>query len=187
MHTIQAAFKFSDSDLMANRQGQATEEQVRRLGQGYGCGFALAGVVALAMIVSACAIGFAAAISWFVFDQSAGSGGVAALAQSAAGMLLPLALGVGLLVFLTLSIIRIRRDRREQRVARCSGLFHIESRFMETDSLWKTLHVNQLRFKIDPFQSRALRPYQGQPITVYYFPHSRTIASVEVVGGKMTG
>lgn len=181
MHTIQAAFKFTDSDLIANRQGWATEQQVRRLGQGYGCGFAITGAMALAMTVFACATGLAAVVGWSVFDRSAGAGGVAALAQSAAGMLLPLALGIGLLVFLMLSIVQMRRDRREQRVARCSGPFHIESRVLATDSLSKTLHVNGRRFKIDPLQSRALRPYQGQPITVYYFPHSREIASVEVV------
>lgn len=181
MSNIQTAFKFTDSDLIANRQGWATEQQIRRLGEGYGCGFAIIGTMAVELIVFACAGGFIMVASWFVFDRSAGAGGVAALAQSAAGMLLPLALGMGLLVFLMLSIVQMRRDRREQRVARCSGPFHIESRFAETDSLSKTLHVNGRRFKIDPFQSRALRPYQGQPITVYYFPHSREIASVEVV------
>jgi hypothetical protein len=180
MKGIQTAFKFTDSDLIANRQGWATEQQVRRLGQEYGCGFAITGTLAVGMIVFACATGLAAVVGWAMFDRLVGSGGVAVLAQSAAGILLTLALGMGLLVFLILFTVRMRRDRREQRVARCSGSFSIESRFLETDSLSKTLHVNGRRFKIDPFQSRALRPYQGKQITVYYFPYSQQVASVEV-------
>jgi hypothetical protein len=180
MNQIQTAFKFNDTDLAVNRQGWATEQQVFRLGQRYGCGFAITGVIAVGLLGFACAIGVTAVASRFIFDQSVGSGGVAASMLSVTGMLIPLALGVGLLLFLTLILARLRRDRREKRVVRCTGLIKIESHFMETDSLSKTLHIDGRRFKIDPFQSRALRRHQGKPITVYYFPHSQQIASIEI-------
>ncbi|GAB4425770.1 MAG: hypothetical protein OHK0015_06040 [Chloroflexi bacterium OHK40] len=183
MNQIQAAFRFTDSDLAANRQGWATEQQVRRLAQGSGCGFAIAGATAAGMFLFAFVAGLAVVAGAFVFGWSAGSGGISAMRPSSAiGILAPFVLGLSLLGFLLLLAVRIRRDRSERRVARCSGPFRIESRFLETDSLSKTLHVDGRRFKINPFQSRALRPYQGRRITVYYFPHAREIASIELVG-----
>jgi hypothetical protein len=71
-----------------------------------------------------------------------------------------------------------RRDRQERRVASCNGEFSISSRY---DSAYKRLKVSGLTFKITNKESRALRPYRGRQLTIYYFPHSRQIASVEIL------
>jgi hypothetical protein len=70
-----------------------------------------------------------------------------------------------------------RCDSREKRIASCNGDFSISGSY---DSAYNRLKVSGLTFKITGKETRALRPYLNKKITVYYFPHSRQVASVDV-------
>jgi hypothetical protein len=96
----------------------------------------------------------------------------------------PLLIGGALLAFVSLQRLRIAEDRRVRQVVHCTGAFRLESRFLTTDSLAKTLHIAGRRFKLDPIQARALHPYQDRSIRVYYFPRSRHLAAIEIVSER---
>ena len=73
------------------------------------------------------------------------------------------------------------RDRQDMRVAPVTGIVTIKRDALQRDSVYNHLEINGRRFSITLWQTRALRPYTGRLVTVYYFPRSRWIASLEPV------
>mgnify|MGYP005818127865 CR=1 FL=1 len=169
---LQTAFHFTEEDLIANRQGLATKRQTRQLGQLQGCTLGMVSLLLGGLVIF---IGGAVILTWLFrwFDGSVSP------MESPIDLLSPLGF---MIVFLLISVLLwfgLRRDRREKGLARCTGTITLESRAVTTDSLYDYLHVNGQRFEITRLQTHALRAYEGQQMTIYYFPHSRQIASLE--------
>lgn len=173
MSDLQTAFRFTDEDLAANRQGLATKQQTSRLNQLQGCTLLLAGFLTSGLIIFIAGAGILTGLFALV-------GSPISPLKPATGLLLPLGFMLVSLFIFALFLVGLRRDRREKRVARCMGTIALESRAVTTDSFYDYLHVNGHRFKITRFQTRSLRRYEGQQMTIYYFPRSRQIASLEL-------
>jgi hypothetical protein len=176
MNDLKKAFKFDETDIAANRQGMATASQIDRLkakGSFITTLFLLGAL--RRMVFSAIVI----VLLMFVFIGlfSIGKGAHAVLLQM---MLNVMIIGAVSLVFGSVPILFLlqkRCDSQEKRVASCNGDFSISGSY---DSAYNRIIVSGLTFKITGKETRALRPYLNKTITVYYFPRSRQVASVEV-------
>jgi hypothetical protein len=177
MNEIKKAFKFDEKDLAENRRGMSTASQIERL-KTKGCFFT-------SLFLQQSTHGVLAVVAFGVLlvllNLGLPSSAIAAheiLAKMLRIVMLmgAVSLACGFIPILFLS--QKRRDRQERRVASCNGEFLISSRY---DSAYKRLRVSGLTFKITNKEARALRPYRGKQLTIYYFPRSRQIASVEVI------
>lgn len=176
MNEIQKTFRFDDQDLAENRRGKATASQIERLKKK---GRLVTFLILLQSTHGALAVG---GFGVLVLLLIVGIPSSETAAHEILAKMLQNIMMIGS-VSLTLAFIPIlflwqkKRDRQDRRVASCNGEFSILNRH---DSGYKKLKISGLTFKITYKEARALSPYRGRPLTIYYFPHSRQIASVEV-------
>ncbi|MEM8535750.1 MAG: hypothetical protein AAGF95_33295 [Chloroflexota bacterium] len=182
-HPIMIAFQFTPDDVMANRTGYATPKQTYQqiqtsvieilfivfLGSWTLTG-AFFSIVALFMFV----LLFGAVLSGFT--------DMAGIPYELAGILLfPLFIVVGsvyAILYIIRRVLQKRQDRRTRIVHRVSGSIILERREGdEVDTYF--LHVSGEKLKITEQQYYALNPYQNTNWYIYYFPLSKTIASLE--------
>jgi hypothetical protein len=175
MDNLKKAFNFDEADIAANRQGIATSAQIERL---KAKGRRPFGLVVFSSLSSLILPVFSIMFLFLVF--------IVAPPEAVNLVVFPMLKVIGLFcaVSLLFSFVRIifvyqkKHDAREKRVASRSGNF---SRRTIHESVYNKLIVSGLTFKITLKESRALRPYLGKQIAVYYFPRSRQIASVEIL------
>ena len=179
MRDIQSAFQFNLEDLEANRLGKATPQQIKRLNYTKGCTF----LFLMPAVVGGCflvgGLGVFALLGLMLFPSGDTANSLFPSGISGATMIIFVLLPLLFIIIPVIFLRQLQQDQREKRLASCTGDFSITSGFRH-DSAYDCLHIAAHTFKITSAQTRALRPYRGQRLIVYYFPHSRQIASVEV-------
>jgi hypothetical protein len=176
MNDIQKIFKFDDKDLAENRRGGATASQIERLKNK---GRFVTSIFLLQSTHGVLAVGaFGVLVVLIIFGiPSSETAAHEILAKMLRNVMV---IGAVSLLFGFIPILFLwqkKRDQQDRRVSSCRGQFSISSRF---DSSYKRLKLCGMTFKITRKEARALRPYRDRQLTIYYFPHSRQIASVEV-------
>ena len=176
MNEIQKTFRFDDSDLAENRRGEATASQIERLKNKGRFVFFLFLLQSTHGILAVGVFGVLVLLLIFGIPSSEFAAHEI-LAKMLQNVMIIGAVSLAFAFFPILFLWQKKRDRQERRVSSCRGEFSISSRY---DYSYKRLKLSGMTFKITRKEARVLRPYRDRPLTIYYFPHSRQIASVEV-------
>ena len=178
-HPIMSIFQFTPDDLVANRAGYATSKQTYRKIQ--------PSVLEILFM-----IGFGL---WAVFGTLVGIGmlsvsilfdnGLSVSLSDMFGALFYAFILIILPAYVTLYLIRRRLQKRHDRhtrtIHRVSGPITLEEREsndIDTPNRYY-LHVGGEKLELTYHQYKTLQPYQNTNWHIYYFPHSKIIASLE--------
>ncbi|NOK62738.1 MAG: hypothetical protein GFH27_549293n16 [Chloroflexi bacterium AL-W] len=179
-HSIMSIFQFTPDDLVANRAGYATPKQTYRKIQ--------PSVLEILFLV---AFG-----TWTIMGTIIGCGIVLLNVLFTNGLDITLSSMVGALFYAFILVIapaymvihllqRIRQkrhDRHTRIVHRAFGPITLEEQEKNTvDSTYTYyfLRIGYEKLEITYEQYTTLQPYQNTNWKVYYFPHSKIIASLE--------